>query len=55
MKQVAKQAFENNMHHHETMKTIAKAYLTNQECTRGNLPYFTRIETKKHFFSSVFS
>ena len=25
------EAFENNIHHHETMKTIAKAYLSNQE------------------------
>ena len=29
MKQAAKEAFENNMHHHDTMKTIAKAYLSN--------------------------
>ena len=33
MKQVAKEAFENNMHHHDTMETIAKAYLSNQECS----------------------
>ena len=31
MKQAAKEAFENNMHHHDTMKTIAKAYLSNRE------------------------
>ena len=29
MKQAAKEAFENNMHHHDTMKTIAKAYFSN--------------------------
>ena len=28
MKQAAKDAFENNMHHQDTMKTIAKAYAT---------------------------
>ena len=26
MKQAAKEAFETNMHHDDTMKTIAKAY-----------------------------
>ena len=31
MKQVAKEAFENNMHRNETMKTITKAYLSNRE------------------------
>ena len=31
MKQAAKEAFENNMHHHDTMKRIAKAYLSNRE------------------------
>ena len=33
MKQAAKEVFENNMHHHDTMKLIAKAYLSNQECS----------------------
>ena len=32
-KQEAKEAFENNMPHHDTMKTIAKDYLRNQECS----------------------
>ena len=31
MKQAAKEAFENNMHHHDTMKTIARAHLSNRE------------------------
>ena len=31
MKQAAKEAFEDIMHHHDTMKTIAKAYLKNRE------------------------
>ena len=31
MKQVAKEAFENNLHHHGIMKTIANAYLSNRE------------------------
>ena len=29
MTQAAMEAFENNMHHHYTMKTIAKGYLSN--------------------------
>ena len=36
MKQAAKEAFENNMPHHDTMKTIEtidKAYLSNRECS----------------------
>ena len=31
MKQVAKEAFDKNMHHHDSMKTIAQAYLSNRE------------------------
>ena len=33
LKHAAKEAFQNNMHHHDTIKTIAKAYLTNLECS----------------------
>ena len=29
IKQAVKEAFENNMHPHDTMKTIAKAHLSN--------------------------
>ena len=31
MKQAATKTVENNMHHHDTMKTVAKAYLSNRE------------------------
>ena len=31
MNQAVKEAFENNMHYHDTMKTIAKAYLSSWE------------------------
>ena len=31
MKQEAKEAFENNMNHQDTMKTIRTAYVSNQE------------------------
>ena len=33
MKQATKEAFENNMHHHHTTKTIAKAYSSSGECS----------------------
>ena len=33
MKKAAKKGFENNMHHHDTIETIAKAYLSNPECS----------------------
>ena len=32
MKQAAKEAFEKNIHHYDTVKIIAKDYLSNQEC-----------------------
>ena len=31
--EAAKEAYENNMHHHGTMETIAKAYLNSRECS----------------------
>ena len=33
MKEEVKKAVQNNMCHHETMKTMAKAYLNNRECS----------------------
>ena len=33
MKQAVKEALQNNMHHPDTMKTMARAYLSNQECS----------------------
>ena len=33
MKQAAKKPFENNMDHHDNMKTISKAYLSNRDCS----------------------
>ena len=33
MKQTTKEPFNNNMHHHDTMKTISKAFLSNWECS----------------------
>ena len=33
MKQAAKETFDSNIHHHDTRKTITKAYLSNLECS----------------------
>ena len=32
MKKAAKEAFDNNMNHHDTKETIAKVYLRNRKC-----------------------
>ena len=34
------------MHHHDTMKTIAKAYLSNQECSEQDAVYHILQELK---------
>ena len=39
IKQAAKEAFGNKIHHHEIMKTIAKAYLSNRECSIHEVVY----------------
>ena len=51
MKQAAKEAFENNMHHHDTLKTIAKAYLSNRECSVQEAVYviLTEFELQRIF------
>ena len=55
MKQTAKEAFENNMHHRDTMKTIAKAYLSNQECSVQEAAYHILPELKlRRIFPAVY-
>ena len=55
MKQTAKEAFENNIHHHDTMKTIAKAYLNNQECSVQDAVYYILPECKlRRIFQPVY-
>ena len=55
MKQAAKEAFENNRHHHDTMKTIAKAYLSNQECSVQEAVYHILSELKlRRIFPTVY-
>ena len=55
MKQTAKEAFENNIHHHDTMKTIAKAYLSNRECSVQEAVYHILPELKlRRIFPAVY-
>ena len=46
-----KEAFENNMNHHETMKIIAKAYLNNRECSVQEAIYniFPKLKLRRIF------
>ena len=54
MKQAAKETFENNMHHHDTMKTIAKAYLSSRECSVQEAVYHILPELKlRRIFPAV--
>ena len=54
MKQAAKEAFENNMHHHDTMKTIAKAYRSSRECSVQEAVYHILPELKlRRIFPAV--
>ena len=54
MKQAAKEVFENKMHYHDTMKTIASAYLNNRECSVYFLPELKlrRIFPAVHFVNT---
>ena len=55
MKQAAKEGFENNMHHHDTMKAIAKAYLSNLECSVLEPVYHILPELKlRRIFPAVY-
>ena len=55
MKQAAKEAFENKLHHHDTMKTIAKAYLSNRECSIQEAVYHILPELKlRRIFLAVY-
>ena len=55
MKQAAKAAFENDMHHQDTMKTIAKAYLSNRECSIQEAVYHILLELKlRRIFPAVY-
>ena len=55
MGQITKEAFKNNMHDHDTMKTIAKAYLSNRECSVQEVVYHILLELKlRKVFPAVY-
>ena len=54
MKQAEKEAHENKMHHHGTMKKIAKAYLNSRECSVQEAVYHILPELKlRRIFPTV--
>ena len=44
MEQVAKETFENNMHHNNALKTISKAHLRNRESSVQEAVYYILLE-----------
>ena len=56
MKKVAKEAFENNMHYHGTMKTIAKAYLSIRQCSVTQAVYhiLPKLKLRRVFVAAYF-
>ena len=55
MKKAAKEVYGNNMHHHGTMKTVAKVYLNSRECTVLEAVYHILPELKlKRIFLAVY-
>ena len=55
MKQAAKEAFENNMHNQDTMKTIPKACLSNWEYSVQEVVYYILPELKlRRIFPAVY-
>ena len=55
MKQAAKEAFENNMHNQDAMKTIAKACLSNWEYSVQEVVYYILPELKlRRIFPAVY-
>ena len=45
-KQAAKEVFENKMHYHGTMKTVARAYLNNRE---GSVYFLSELKLRRIF------
>ena len=55
MEKAATEAFENNMHHYDTTKIIAKAYLSNRECSVLEPVYHILLELKlRRIFLAVY-
>ena len=55
IKQAAREAFENNLYHHDTKKAITKAYLSNRECSIQEAIYHILSELKlRRIFPAVY-
>ena len=55
MRDGAKEVFENNLHHYETMKTVSRAYLSKSECSVQEAVYDTLPELKlRRLFPAVY-
>ena len=55
IKQAAKEAFENNMHDHGTVRTISKVYLSNRESSVQDSVYHILSDLKlSRIFPAVF-
>ena len=57
MKQAAKEAFKNNMHHNDTIKAIAIVYSSNREYPiqeAGYMPCSARIQANENLSSCIF-
>ena len=55
MKQEVRENIKNNIHHRDTIKTIAKAYLSNRECSVRETVFLIFVELKlKRIFPAVY-
>ena len=55
MEQVAKETFENNMHHNDALKTISKAHFRNRECSVREVVYYILLEFQlRRIFPAVY-
>ena len=56
IKQAVKKDFQNNMHHHDTMKTIAKSYLSSSEGSVQEIVLHIPAKVKlRRIFPAVYS
>ena len=55
MKQEVRKNIKNNIHHRDTIKTIAKAYLSNKECSVRETVFLILAELKlRRIFPAVY-
>lgn len=56
MRKEANEVFENNKHHHNAIKTIAKVFLCNRECSLQEAAYhiFPELKLRRIFLAVTF-